>query len=165
MKGSAQSKPAIICPTPERAQHDGLVMQERMGDDGAPAYGARVVTQRPLDRYLARQLITADHYATGMRLYSLWRKAGKEPKLCADYCQRVASGRRDEVADAREIARQELNEALMTIPGVFSACLLAVCCMGETTGEWSASAGRHESAGMAYLRDGLELVQALWMRG
>lgn len=139
-------------------------MQERMGDDGAPAYGARVVTQRPLDRYLARKLITADHYATGMRLYGLWRKAGKEPKLCADYCQRVAIGRRDEVAEARETARQEFNAALVAIPGVFSACLLAVCCVGETTGEWAVSAGHHESAGMAYLRDGLDMVQAIWIR-
>lgn len=77
-------------------------MQERMGEDGAPAYGARVVTQRPLDRYLARQQITADHFATGMRIYRLWRKAGKEPKLCADYNQRIANGRGDEVAEARE---------------------------------------------------------------
>lgn len=139
-------------------------MQERMGEDGAPAYGARVVTQQPLDRYLARQQITEDHFATGMRLYGLWRKAGKEPRLCADYNQRIASGRHDDVAEARETARREFNDAMMAIPSVFSSCLLAVCCMGETTGDWAIGANRHESAGMAYLRDGLDMVQAVWER-
>ena len=53
-KKEQQDKPVeggIIYPPDERAQHDPIVYGERTSPDGSPAYGARAVTQNPLDRY------------------------------------------------------------------------------------------------------------------
>jgi len=155
----------VVFPTPERAQHDALVMQERSGDDGSPSYGAVVATQRPLDRYLRRKEITPEQYQVGDDLYALWRRAGMEPRICVDYASAKVDGRsRDDIAEARERARKRYMASVNPLPAPYVSVLVSVCLLGETAGAWAVSTNRYHSSGLDYLRDALDAVAKGWGR-
>ena len=109
-KPSRHPEPRVDYGPREAGQHTVMRVGPRVDPHGKTVMGARHVTQRPLDRYLARGQITPDQFSAGMRFYRAWYAAGRQPVVCGSYNQKIARGTGN-IAEAKEIARQEYQRA------------------------------------------------------
>lgn len=154
--------------TPERGQHDEIEMGERLlfAIDGGRVrtqrtYGQRVVTQRPVDRYLRRGWITHRQWQAADRVAALWHVAGLEPKVTANWSpstQAGVLGNCGMAASERQAhARMELRRLLARCGGqIGAAVLVAVVCDRESTSSWAARMGWPQEQGLGALKLALE---------
>ena len=133
----------------ERAQHDDIEMGERLLfsiDAGRVrtqrTYGQRVVTQRPVDRYVRKGWISQRQWQAAERIAALWHAAGLEPKVTANWnasTQANALGNVGMAASERQAhARMELRRVLARCGGqIGAAVIVAVVCDRESTTSWA----------------------------
>lgn len=154
--------------TEERAQHDEIEIGERILFSAAGGrrvtertYGQRVMTQRPVDRYLRRGWISPKQWAAAERIAALWHVAGLEPKVTANWnpsTQVNALGNIGMAASERQAhARMELRRVLARCGGqIGSAVIVAVVCDRESTSSWAARMGWPAEQGLGALKLALE---------
>ena len=152
----------------ERAQHDDIEMGERLlfSIDGGRArtqrtYGQRVVTQRPVDRYVRKGWISQRQWQAAERIAALWHAAGLEPKVTANWnatTQATALGNVGMAASERQAhARMELRRVLARCGGqIGAAVIVAVVCDRESVVSWSAKMQWPREHGMGALKVALE---------
>lgn len=152
----------------ERAQHDELEMGERLlfSVDGGRArtqrsYGQRVVTQRPVDRYLRRGWITHRQWQAAEKIAALWHAAGLEPRVTASWnaaTQASVLGNVGMAASERQAhARQVLRQVLARCGGqVGAGCVVAVVCDRESASSWAARMQWPQEQGLGALKVALE---------
>ncbi len=152
----------------ERAQHDDIEMGERLlfSIDGGRArtqrtYGQRVVTQRPVDRYVRKGWISQRQWQAAERIAALWHAAGLEPKVTANWnatTQATALGNVGMAASERQAhARMELRRVLARCGGqIGAAVVVAVVCDRESTSSWAARMGWPQEHGLGALKLALE---------
>jgi len=121
---------------------------------------ARVVNERPLDRYRQRGQLSERLWQAGEQLLRDFSAANMEPKVCMQWSEYLDAGLpayRD-----GEIISDGYKEfwAAMDSAGPASyGVLWAVVCMGESAGGWSTRRGLHRLSGMDFLRTALRLVE------
>ena len=154
--------------TPERAQHDEIEMGERLlfSIDGGRArtqrtYGQRVMTQRPVDRYLRQGWITQRQWAAADRIAALWHVAGLEPKVTANWSPSTQAGVLGNVgmaaSERQAHARMELRRVLARCGGqIGAAVVVAVVCDRESVASWSARMKWPREHGIGALKVALE---------
>lgn len=154
--------------TPERAQHDEIEMGERLlfSIDGGRArtqrtYGQRVMTQRPVDRYLRQGWITQRQWAAADRIAALWHVAGLEPKVTAHWSPSTQAGVLGNVgmaaSERQAHARMELRRVLARCGGqIGAAVVVAVVCDRESVASWSARMKWPREHGIGALKVALE---------
>lgn len=110
--------PRVVYPPAERGLHDVIEVGERADLNGDRSWGARNVSQKPLDRYLRRGDISQGQWQAAMTLYGQWRAAGRQPRLIGNYNQKTDRPF-DNPAERRETARRVYRDALNSLPSVF----------------------------------------------
>jgi len=126
----------------------------------------RIATQRMIDRYETKKLLTARQWRAGDRLWRIWRESGRDPSLIGNYSPTTIRGTLD--PDRKMIGRTEAVadwEECRRLSGVlgFSA-LVDVVIWDRSASDWARSKGHSARVsadiGMAFLRGGLDVLAA-----
>lgn len=154
--------------TPERAQHDEIEAGERLlfSVDGGRvrtqrSYGQRVVTQRPVDRYLRRGWISQRQWQAAERIAALWHVAGLEPRVTAHWSPSTRAGVLGNVgmaaSERQAHARMQLRGVLVRCGGQIGvAVVVAVVCDRESASSWASRRGWPAEQGLGALKLALE---------
>ncbi|MCC7047245.1 MAG: hypothetical protein IT562_11070 [Alphaproteobacteria bacterium] len=143
-------RPAICPPAiaPHRLQHDRFE-DAAVEVDGASAVVKRIVTQTPLDRYIARKLIDRRQFEAGERLSRDWQFARMEPRMIASYRDLIDCGGMPDPAVDRAHARKRVARAVAAVGPIASSEVVSVCCLERPVGG---------NVAMEILRRGLDVL-------
>ncbi len=121
---------------------------------------ARVVDQRPLDRYFVRHLLSPKDpdmnrlmYLAGCRLREDWELAGLVQKLTGNL-DGVDGGKR-EWSETQLDAKARKDRALKEIGLIFTPLIVHVVCTDGSAGEWGQRHCGSRRKGLPALRIGL----------
>lgn len=138
----------------QRLRHDAVSLETMPREDGA-GLRARVRTQRPLDRYALRGEISEPQFQAGERLRTDFERAGLQPRVIMHYAPRLPASRA-EARDSTMDARRRLYAAIDGVGRLGEGVLWAVCCVGESAGDWAHRHGRGVRDGIVLLRAALD---------
>ena len=138
----------------QRLQHDAVSLEAMPREDGA-GLRARVSTQRPLDRYALRGEISVPQFQAGERLRADFERAGLQPRVIMHYAPRLPASKA-EARDSTMDARRRLYAAIDRVGRLGEGVLWAVCCVGESAGDWAHRHGRGVRDGIVLLRAALD---------
>lgn len=123
------AEPAFERPPAERAQHDAIELADRVvfHDDGTAerTFGARVITQRMIDRYRVGGQIDARQWAAGDRFQVECLVAQSQPRMVANLTG-AGGGSTGDANDRKEAARRSRDAALAALPMRLRAFAVAV---------------------------------------
>lgn len=153
---------------------------------GAPEPHARVVDQRPLDRYWIRELLSPEQdqdgvprrmrsriegrlppqqdgdngqlYLVGDRLRKDWDMAGLQPRMTANLFTTGGMGPA-EIRLSVAKANQRKSEALNSMPTILRLCLIDVVCQDVSASAWALARHWAEKSGIVALRLALISLQ------
>lgn len=125
----------------------------------------RIATQRVIDRYRAQGFITVRQWRAADRFWRIWRETGRDPCMSASYSPDQIRGSQD--PDARMVGRSaavaELDECRRLLGVLGFGCLTDIIIWDLPAGAWArtkrTSARDSAAVGMAFLRQGLDLLQ------
>ena len=111
---------------------------------------AKVQSQRQVDRYFMRRLITKKEYDIAGEMYALWRATGLSPGLTSSYKERV---------EAQKHMSTKASDAFMYLSRVFhhighsaQSVLLNVVVWDMSTQEWARLYGLPGRSGMSVFK-------------
>ncbi len=145
--------------TPERGQHGDTLELESAPDMGISR--VRNITQHPIDRYRARNQISAIQHTAGEQFAENWHNAAKGQRTVGSYAERTQggedSGQHPHVAhNSNEVARA--LEALDHVGAECSGVVIHVCGLGESAGGWARANNRPRYEGLVTLRLALNVL-------
>ena len=142
-----------------RARHR-VVREHRVDGEGRIVKGGRVMTQWPLDRYLARKLISEKQWEAGDKLRRAYQMAGLEPQIVARYSDMVSGGLPLPGSPFYQERRVRANEAfwraLDAVGFAVQGILWFVVCCGDMAGEWAARRELSKDVALPFLRLALD---------
>ena len=151
----SKSKKPIHTPsdfgTRERLQHTEGIAYENVDKRLGSPKRMRVTVQTPLDRYYSREQINRRQFEAGMKLYALWRRAGRAQKLTASYDANIVAGTRGNDEQGHD-AFSDYLAALRTIGKDLSDVAQWVVVEGASANEWAKEQGHDPKGGIVALR-------------
>jgi len=149
----APERQAIDTGTPERRRHGEVTLEQRLDPEtGRRVEGARVVGVEPLDLYRTRGRVTRAQYLAGDRLRQLFRRARITVGVTSSWQPRVQAARRaPEMNEAAAEAHHEYRRAMAAL-GILAPFAEAVCCYGETVGDYERAHRWRRDSGMLVLK-------------
>lgn len=153
-------------PSPYLMQHGHLaeVAPQDLRTSKDSNFPKRITTQRMIDRYQVRGLITRRQWRAANRLWSTWRASGLDPKMTANYSADVVSGSGD--PDARMVGKGDAVAEYLTsmakLAGGQHSVAVHVVVWDCSANDWAVKRGHKqrvsEAIGMAFLRDALDVL-------
>lgn len=139
--------------TPELSTH-----HEVMLDTGIKR--ARVVDQRPMDRYKSRKLVTETQWQASERFREDFDMAIGQPQITASYASdRIPSGRTAESSEAYCRALQRYRKAMSALGEGLGPMMLDVVCLDHEAASWMLDKGFNARSGLDFLRNGLDVLR------
>ncbi len=138
----------------QRLRHDALALETMPRQEGT-GLRARISTQRPLDRYVLRGEISEPQFQAGEKLRVDFERAGLQPRVIMHYAPRLPPSKA-EARDSTMDARRRLYAAIDGVGRLGEGVLWAVCCVGESAGDWAHRHGRGVRDGIVLLRAALD---------
>lgn len=135
----------------ERAQHDDLVLDEGIRR-------ARVVTQRPIDRYKSRKLISDHQWQAAERFRADFDFVIGQPRITPTYNQPVDGQLTPAPEEAHCRALERYREANKAMGYVISPLIRHVVCLELEAGDWLHQRGYNERSGVDFLRAGCDIL-------
>lgn len=146
--------------TPERGQHDQIVMERAIEKDDAGRPMGEVIRMRavahPIDRYLTRTTITQRQADAAKRLEADYRRAQFDQAVVASYG--AATGGHGEMSDIAADARKRYRDAMMAVGIRLCPVLVHVVCMGLAARDWEHAKGLNKDSGIELLRLALDIL-------
>lgn len=130
--------------TPELATH-----HEVMLDTGIKR--ARVMTQRPIDRYYRLEKISKAQKDAAERFYEDFVNAEIEQPVTPQYGVRIPSGRRSEMSEHIVSARQRYTRAMRALGMIHGMFTEQVVCWGVEAPDAARQIGTAPSSGLPFL--------------
>lgn len=137
-------------PSPWRLQHGPSLHEERVG-----GYGVTRKLQPPIERYLARKLITQAQHSAAEHLlddYELGVHGARNPEA------RGSSGSPSPIAVAQLMALESYQLAVQRLGLIASAIVLPIVCADIGAAQLAQRIGAERALIMARLRDGLDVL-------
>tara|TARA_Y100000310_G_scaffold292235_1_gene320844 strand:- start:105 stop:587 length:483 start_codon:yes stop_codon:yes gene_type:complete len=122
--------------TPERRQHDPVVIERVEAESAEVRARARVYTRSPLETLRKRNAISERAKAAGEKLREIWERANLEPRVIGSYAELVAHGSVASltVGDIKHDAHTDFVRAVRAVGPIASNEVLACCCLDEYVG-------------------------------
>ena len=121
---------------------------------------ARVLTTRPLDRYLHKDLISDAQWFAGDRFSRDWHLGCQGARVTSLYDVRIVGGSVDNerMVDARE----RVKHALRDVGRQLRPMIVHVCGLDLSAGDWARLYGEPKRAGITVLRLGLNVLDDVY---
>jgi hypothetical protein len=136
---------------PERANHDDLALDEGIRR-------ARVVTQRPIDRYKSRGLITPDQHQAAERFRNDFDFVIGQPRVTPSYNQPVDGQLTPAPAEAHCRAMERYREANRAMGYIIAPLIRHVVCLDLEAADWLHARGYNGRSGSDFLRAGCDIL-------